>query len=75
MELYYGVILWSFIMELYYGVILWSYISVKIQFSNSECKDAIQNAECQSVNPEMSIHEVRIQSRNAESTSGIQIVS
>ena len=46
---------------------LWSYISVKIQFSNLECKHAIRNAECQSMNPEMSFREVRIQSGNAES--------
>ena len=46
---------------------VWSYISVKIQFSNSECKHAIRNAECQSMNPEMSFREVRIQSGNAES--------
>ena len=52
--------------------LVWIYISVKIQFSNSECKNAIHNAESQSANPEMSIHEVRIQSRNAESNSGIQ---
>ena len=49
------------------SVHVWSYISVKIQFSNSECKHAIRNAECQSMNPEMSFHEVRIQSGNAES--------
>ena len=46
--------------------LLWSYISVKIQFSNSECKHAIRNAECQSMNPEMLFHEVKIQSGNSE---------
>ena len=50
-----------------YCTLLWSYISVKIQFSNSECKHAIRNAECQSMNPEMSFREVRIQFGNAES--------
>jgi len=48
------------------------FICIKIQFSNSECKNAIQNAERQPLNPEMSFHEVRIQSMNAESISGIQ---
>ena len=51
--------------ELYFEV--WRYISVKIQFSNLECKHAIRNAECQSMNPEMSFREVRIQSGNADS--------
>ena len=45
------------------SALLWSYISVQIEFLNSECKHAIQNAECQSVNPEVSIYEVRVQSR------------
>ena len=36
-------------------------------FFNSECKLAIRNAECQSMNPEMSFHEVKIQYGNAES--------
>ena len=52
---------------------LWSYISVKIQFSNLECKHEIQNAECQFLNPEMLIHEVKIQFRNAESTPEVRI--
>ena len=37
-------------------IFVWSYIGVKIQFSNSECKNPIQNAEHQSVNPELSLH-------------------
>ena len=32
---------------------IWIYVSVKLQFSNSECKNAIQNAERQSLNPEL----------------------